>query len=83
MVGDTTWDVIAARRADVKTIAVESGGFSESELRAAGAVDVFPSVAELIDGLDRTPAALTRPLATRSLTRPDRRRRAAGAGAER
>ena len=55
MIGDTTWDVIAALRAEVKTVAVESGGFSEAELRAAGAVDVFPSVAELLENLDRTP----------------------------
>ena len=55
MIGDTTWDVIAALRAEVKTVALESGGFSESELRAAGAVDAFPSVAELLANLDRTP----------------------------
>jgi HAD superfamily hydrolase (TIGR01509 family) len=40
MVGDTTWDVEAALRADVKTIGVLTGGFSEAELLAAGAVSV-------------------------------------------
>ncbi len=55
MVGDTPWDVIAATRADVKTIAVLSGGYGERELLDAGAVAVFPSVAELRDGLDSTP----------------------------
>jgi phosphoglycolate phosphatase-like HAD superfamily hydrolase len=55
MVGDTTWDVTAALRAEVKTIAVLSGGFGEEELRHAGAVDVFPSVAELAESLDSTP----------------------------
>jgi phosphoglycolate phosphatase-like HAD superfamily hydrolase len=47
MVGDTPWDVEAARRSDVPTIAVLTGGFSEAELRDAGAVAVFRSIAEL------------------------------------
>jgi HAD superfamily hydrolase (TIGR01509 family) len=55
MVGDTTWDVEAADRAGVKTIAVLTGGFSEAELREAGAVDVFESLVELRERLDRTP----------------------------
>ena len=55
MVGDTTWDVKAAARADVKTIAVLTGGFSEAELLAAGAVAVFESAAELAASLDSTP----------------------------
>jgi phosphoglycolate phosphatase-like HAD superfamily hydrolase len=54
MVGDTTWDVEAADRAGVKTIAVLTGGFSEAELREAGAVDVFESLVELRERLDRT-----------------------------
>ena len=41
MVGDTTWDCEAARRAGVETVAVMTGGFSEDELRRAGAVAVF------------------------------------------
>jgi HAD superfamily hydrolase (TIGR01509 family) len=47
MVGDTPWDVKAAERSGVPTIAVLTGGFSEAELRDAGAVAVFGSVAEL------------------------------------
>jgi len=54
MVGDTPWDVRAAQRAGVKTITVLTGGFSPEELREAGAVEVFESVAELRDALDRT-----------------------------
>jgi phosphoglycolate phosphatase-like HAD superfamily hydrolase len=38
----------------VPTIAVLTGGFSESELREAGADQVFESVAELRERLDRT-----------------------------
>ena len=55
MVGDTVWDMEAAARADIKAIGVLSGGFSDAELRGAGAVDVFESVAELREKLDRTP----------------------------
>jgi phosphoglycolate phosphatase-like HAD superfamily hydrolase len=55
MVGDTPWDVAAAMRVEVKTIAVLSGGYSEAELRRAGAIDVFVSVDELRSRLDATP----------------------------
>jgi phosphoglycolate phosphatase-like HAD superfamily hydrolase len=47
MVGDTVWDTKAAGRAGIETIAVLSGGYSEAELRAAGARDVYESIAEL------------------------------------
>ena len=57
MVGDTPWDVKAARGANVGTLAVLTGGFSAEELRDAGAVGVFESVRELCEGLDRTPLA--------------------------
>jgi HAD superfamily hydrolase (TIGR01509 family) len=54
MVGDTPWDIEAASRAGVPTIAVMTGGFSEAELRDGGAVAVYESVAELRDKLDET-----------------------------
>ena len=54
MVGDTPWDVEAARRADVPTICVMTGGFSEQELRGAGAAGVYESIAELRERLDET-----------------------------
>ena len=57
MIGDTPWDVKAADGADVRTLAVLTGGFSVQELREAGALDVFESVRELCEGLDRTPLA--------------------------
>ena len=57
MVGDTPWDVKAAGGADVRTLAVLTGGFSVQELREAGALDVFESVRELCGRLDRTPLA--------------------------
>ena len=55
MVGDSTWDVEAAKRAELKTIAVLTGGFSEAELLDAGAVAVFESLVDLRQGLDATP----------------------------
>jgi HAD superfamily hydrolase (TIGR01549 family) len=55
MVGDSIWDIEAAARAELKTIAVLTGGFSEAELRDAGAVGVFESMPDLIEHLDATP----------------------------
>jgi HAD superfamily hydrolase (TIGR01509 family) len=55
MVGDTPWDVKAAEAAEVPTLAVLTGGFSAGELREAGAIAVFESVAELTEHLDRSP----------------------------
>ena len=55
MVGDSTFDCEAAKRAGLETIAVLTGGFSEQELRDAGAVVVFESIVELRDRLDETP----------------------------
>jgi HAD superfamily hydrolase (TIGR01509 family) len=57
MVGDTVWDVEAAKRAGIETIAVLTGGYSEAELRDAGAVCVFESIHELRERLDETPLA--------------------------
>ncbi len=54
MVGDTTWDIEAAARADVPTVAVLTGGFSEAELRDGGASAVYDSVRALREGLDDT-----------------------------
>jgi len=56
MVGDTPWDVEAARKAGIPTIAVLTGGaYSEAELHDAGAVSVFESVGEMKDRLAETP----------------------------
>jgi HAD superfamily hydrolase (TIGR01509 family) len=52
MVGDSTWDCEAAARAGVTTVAVLTGGFSEAELRDAGAVAVYHSIVELRNSLD-------------------------------
>jgi HAD superfamily hydrolase (TIGR01509 family) len=57
MIGDTPWDVKAAHRAGVGTLAVLTGGFAIEELRESGARDVYESVADLRAALDRTPLA--------------------------
>jgi HAD superfamily hydrolase (TIGR01549 family) len=57
LVGDSTWDCEAAARAEVRTVAVLTGGFSEQELRQAGAVAVFESLTDLCERLDETPLA--------------------------
>jgi HAD superfamily hydrolase (TIGR01549 family) len=56
MVGDTPWDIEAARKAGLETIAVLTGGaYSEAELRDAGAIAVFASVEEMKGLLAETP----------------------------
>jgi phosphoglycolate phosphatase-like HAD superfamily hydrolase len=55
MVGDSTWDCEAAKSAGIESIAVLTGGFSEAELRDAGASTVFGSIEELRLRLDDTP----------------------------
>jgi HAD superfamily hydrolase (TIGR01509 family) len=55
MIGDSTWDCEAAANAGLETIGVLTGGFSEGELRDAGAVAVFRSLPELREGLADTP----------------------------
>jgi HAD superfamily hydrolase (TIGR01509 family) len=55
MVGDTRWDVEAAGKVGVETVCVITGGWSEQELRDAGAVAVFASVNDLRQRLGETP----------------------------
>jgi HAD superfamily hydrolase (TIGR01549 family) len=55
MVGDSTFDCEAAKRAGIQTVAVLTGGFAEQELRDAGAVVVFDSIVALREGLADTP----------------------------
>jgi HAD superfamily hydrolase (TIGR01549 family) len=55
MVGDSTWDCLAAKRAGLETVAVLTGGFSEQELLDAGAACVYESIEELRGRLSETP----------------------------
>jgi HAD superfamily hydrolase (TIGR01509 family) len=55
MVGDTRWDIEAAGKVGVQTVCVITGGWSEQELREAGAAAVFESVNDLRERLGETP----------------------------
>jgi HAD superfamily hydrolase (TIGR01509 family) len=55
MIGDSTWDCEAAANAGLESIGVLTGGFSEDELRDAGASVVFRSLPELRENLAQTP----------------------------
>ena len=55
MIGDSRWDIDAARNAGLETVCVMTGGWSEQELRDAGASAVYDSIPALIRGLDDTP----------------------------
>jgi HAD superfamily hydrolase (TIGR01509 family) len=57
-IGDSVWDVQAARAAGIGCVAVETGGFSQHELSEAGALHVYRDVKEIVDQF------LTSPLAT-------------------
>jgi HAD superfamily hydrolase (TIGR01509 family) len=57
MLGDSTWDCEAAKRAGVPTVGLLTGGFSDQELRDAGAVCVFGSLDDLRERLGETPFA--------------------------
>ncbi|HVE94299.1 MAG TPA: HAD family hydrolase [Acidimicrobiales bacterium] len=64
VLGDSTWDVLAARRAGLGCVCVLSGGYGRAELLDAGAVAVYRDVAELLDAFDDSP------LVERVLDRP-------------
>jgi HAD superfamily hydrolase (TIGR01509 family) len=55
MIGDSVWDVEAAKRADIPTIAIRTGGFGHDELVEAGAACVFESIDALLESLKDTP----------------------------
>ena len=52
VVGDAVWDLLAARRADMLSIGLLSGGYGEDELSRAGAFRVYRDAAELLRSLD-------------------------------
>jgi len=54
VVGDTPYDVAAARKAGLRTIALRSGGFPDEALREAGAVEIWDDPADLLANYDRS-----------------------------
>jgi len=57
MVGDTPFDVAAAKKAGMPAIVVRSGGFGDDELREAGAIALYDTPADLTAALDDTDLA--------------------------
>jgi HAD superfamily hydrolase (TIGR01509 family) len=58
VVGDAVWDLLAARRAGMLSVGLQTGGYGEDELRAAGAFRVYRDAAELHESLDELGIAL-------------------------
>ena len=61
MLGDSTWDCKAAERAGVPTVGLLTGGFSEQELREAGAACVFRVAGRPARGTRRHAVRLSAP----------------------
>ncbi len=52
VVGDSIWDLLAARRAGALGVGLLSGGYGRDELERAGAYRVYGDPADLLDHLD-------------------------------
>ena len=52
VVGDAVWDLLAARRAHMLSVGLQSGGYGAGELFQAGAYEVYRDAAELGSALD-------------------------------
>lgn len=57
LIGDSVYDVEAAKNAGMPALAVRSGGFGDDELRDAGAVGIYDTPADLTAELDATALA--------------------------
>ena len=54
VIGDSVYDVEAAKNAGMPAIVVRSGGFGDEELRNAGALGIYDTPADLTAALDET-----------------------------
>jgi phosphoglycolate phosphatase-like HAD superfamily hydrolase len=52
VVGDSVWDLLAARRAGALGVGLLSGGYGQDELERAGAYRVYADPADLLRHLD-------------------------------
>jgi HAD superfamily hydrolase (TIGR01509 family) len=57
VIGDTPYDVIAAKRAGIDAVGMLCGGFPEEELRDAGSIAIFQDPADLLANFERSPLA--------------------------
>ncbi len=55
VVGDSPYDAEAAGGANLRTIGVLSGGFSEENLRQAGCIAIYQDIADLLAHYDESP----------------------------
>jgi HAD superfamily hydrolase (TIGR01549 family) len=61
VVGDSVWDLLAARRAGALGIGLQSGGYGREELERAGAYRVYADPAEMLARLDEAGVRLDEP----------------------
>lgn len=59
VVGDSIWDLLAARRAGALGVGLLSGGYGADELQQAGAYRVYEDPADLLDHLDEVGVRLS------------------------
>jgi HAD superfamily hydrolase (TIGR01549 family) len=59
VVGDSVWDLLAARRARAIGVGLLSGGYGQDELERAGAYRVYDDPADLLEHLDEVGARST------------------------
>lgn len=52
VIGDATWDLLAARRAGMLSVGLLSGGYGEDELSRAGAFRIYRDAGDLMRSLD-------------------------------
>ena len=59
VVGDSVWDLLAARRARALGIGLLSGGYGDDELARSGAYRVYQDPADLLEHLDEVGVRIT------------------------
>lgn len=57
VVGDTPFDVEAATKCGIRTVALRSGGFDDTALREAGAIALYDDAADLLARFEDSPLA--------------------------
>lgn len=57
VIGDTPYDIEAALKSQIATVAVRSGGFPDQALREAGAIRIYSDVSTLLDEYAASPLA--------------------------
>jgi HAD superfamily hydrolase (TIGR01509 family) len=55
VIGDTPYDIIAARKTGIKAIALLSGGFERSDLEVCGPLRIYRDIAELDANYETSP----------------------------